>query len=133
MTAMISTFPSNASVMSDEHDGQSVVERPVAVLSSYVVSSNSRAGWADLWLGISVQAWAWPGCRSFQVLSDRNDDMYCAVISQWDSLEAYNSFVRDSRLGWAMQTMRQLSIPGECRFLDIANGVSARDTGHSGS
>ena len=132
MTATISPFRSNTSGMSDGHDRQSVAERPVAVLSSYVVSPNSRAGWANLWLGISEQASTWPGCRSFQILSDRNDDMYCAVMSEWDSLDDYNAFASDSRLGWVMQTMRQISIPGECRFLDVVNGEQGRDASRSG-
>ena len=124
MSATITPFRRGTSSGDDTPQVQRIVERPVAVLSSFIVSPNARTGWVNLWSGIATQASTWPGCRSFQVLSDRNDDMYCAVMSEWDNLEAYNSFSHDSRLGWVMQTMKQISIPGERRFLDLSAGAS---------
>jgi hypothetical protein len=41
------------------------------------------------------------------------------TVSEWDDLEAYNRFVRDSRVMWLSQAMARMCLPTETRFLDV--------------
>jgi heme-degrading monooxygenase HmoA len=100
---------------------------PVAVLSSFTVTPDARHGWEKLWASIATRASTWPGCRTFQILSDRNDPMYGVVFSEWDSLEAYNAFTHHSRGTWMAQALSNLAMPGECRFLNIAGNETDRE------
>jgi heme-degrading monooxygenase HmoA len=91
----------------------------VAVFSSYIVSPGDAESWIETWQGIAVTAATWPGCRSFRLVRDRNDDMFIAMFSGWDSMAAYRTFLHETATRWLHGTGAQKLMPGESRFLDV--------------
>jgi heme-degrading monooxygenase HmoA len=100
----------------------------IAVFSSFVVSPGEADAWARLWQGLARTASTWPGCRTFRLVRDRNDDMYVAIFSEWDSMDAYRSFIHESGAVWLQQSMGQAVMPGESRFLEVIPTESALRT-----
>jgi heme-degrading monooxygenase HmoA len=94
-------------------------EPTVAVFSSFLVSPGDAATWIRTWQTIARTAETWPGCRSFRPVRDRNDDMYVAVFSEWDDMDAYRSFVHETGDRWLQGAMGHNIMPGESRFLEV--------------
>lgn len=94
-------------------------ESAVVVFSSFLVSPDEAPIWIQNWHGLAATAETWPGCRSFRLVQDRNDDMYVATFSEWDNLEAYKSFVHATRERWQPRAMGHTIMAGESRFLEV--------------
>ncbi len=94
-------------------------EPPIVVFSSFLVSPAESAIWVTSWHGLATTAETWPGCRSFRLVRDRNDDMYVAVLSEWDNPDAYWSFVHATEDRWLHRSMGHTIMAGESRFLEV--------------
>ena len=92
---------------------------PIVVFSSFLVSPGESALWVTSWHGLATTAETWPGCRSFRLVRDRNDDMYVAVLSEWDNADAYWSFVHATEDRWPQGPMGHTIMAGESRFLEV--------------
>jgi heme-degrading monooxygenase HmoA len=92
---------------------------PIAIYTSYVVSPGDAGLWIGTWTQLARVAETWPGCRSFRILRDRNDAMFVAALSEWDSLEAYSSFQHGAHSMALEQAIGHVCIPSEARFLDV--------------
>jgi heme-degrading monooxygenase HmoA len=125
MTATITAFR-GSTTRPETIERESEAGTPVAILSSFTLSPTGRHSWENLWTSIACAARTWQGCRLFQILSDRNDPMYGVVFSEWDSLDAYTAFTHHAQTNWAMQAVRGVGMPGECRFLNIASEETDR-------
>jgi heme-degrading monooxygenase HmoA len=95
------------------------MESTVVVFSSFLVSPSEAPIWIHNWHGLAATAETWPGCRSFRLVRDRNDDMYMAALSEWDNLDAYRSFVHATGDRWGYGAMGHTIMAGESRFLEI--------------
>ena len=92
---------------------------PVAVYSTYIVSPGTTADWLEIWQSIALTAQTWPGCRSFRLVRDRNDEMYLAFMSEWDSIAAYRGFMAEAHRRWLSGPDARTIMPGDARYLDI--------------
>lgn len=92
---------------------------PFAVYTSFMVSPTDAGVWIENWSRLSQVAGTWPGCRSFRIVRDRNDPMFVAAISEWETMDAYTSFVHQTQTTALRESMRHVCIPSEARFLDI--------------
>jgi heme-degrading monooxygenase HmoA len=97
---------------------------PVAVHAAYTVSPGAADTWIELWKSVAAMASGYPGCRSFRLLRDRHDDMYCATFSEWDSIDAYTFFMHDSRSSWVSRALAQSCMPGEHRVLEAISVIA---------
>ncbi|HEX6506746.1 MAG TPA: antibiotic biosynthesis monooxygenase [Chloroflexota bacterium] len=102
---------------------------PIAVYSSFVVSPHEANVWIQTWKNVAHMAQTWPGCRSFRILRDRNDDMFMATISEWDDMAAYTKFIHETCNTWLQRSMGHMCMPSEARFLDVIPVESALHTG----
>ncbi len=91
----------------------------VVVFSSFLVSPGEASSWLPAWRMLAATAATWPGCRSFRPVRDRNDDMYVAVFSEWDDIEAYRAFMRETGDRWTQGAQGHTIMPGESRYLDV--------------
>jgi heme-degrading monooxygenase HmoA len=98
---------------------QTETSAPFAVYTSFVVSPTDVGVWIESWSRLAHVAETWPGCRSFRILRDRNDAMFVAAISEWETMDAYTSFAHETQSMALGQSMGHVCIPGEARFLDI--------------
>lgn len=90
---------------------------PVTVYNSFVVCAPNARVCLNAWKAVAEMARTLPGCRSFQVLQDRRDDMFVALISEWDDMEAYTRFVHATGELWLERSMGHMCVPTESRFL----------------
>jgi heme-degrading monooxygenase HmoA len=98
---------------------QTTASAPFAVYTSFVVSPTDAGVWIENWARLARVAETWPGCRSFRIMRDRNDAMFVAAISEWETMDAYTAFTHETQ-GMALgQAMRDVCVPSEARFLDI--------------
>lgn len=102
---------------------------PVAVFSSYVVSPAEADVWIASWARLAHAAATWPGCRSFRLARDRYDEMYVAVLSEWDSMEAYVDFTRETQAMVPQRGRSHVFVPAESRFLDVVSAESPLSAG----
>lgn len=98
------------------------VTSPIAVYSTFVVTPVYLEVWLETLKRAGRTASTWPGCRSFRIMRDRHDDMFTAVVSEWDDLEAYNRFVHETLGAWFWAGMGPVCTPGETRILEIVPG-----------
>jgi steroid delta-isomerase-like uncharacterized protein len=79
-------------------------------LSSFSVSPGHVDVWIETWQDLARIAVGWPGCRSFRLLKDDNDNLCVATLSEWDDVAFYHAFIRGSGAMWL-----QRAIGGTCR------------------
>jgi len=105
-------------------------EPSIAVFSSFLVSPGDADTWIRTWQKLASTAETWPGCRSFRLVRDRNDDMYVAVFSEWDDMEAYRSFMHETGDRWLQEAMGHNILPGESRYLEVISDDSPLQAAH---
>ena len=92
---------------------------PFAVCTSFMISPTDAGVWIETWSRLARVAETWPGCRSFRIVQDRNDAMFVAAISEWESMDAYTSFMHQTQSIALQESVGHVCIPSEARFLDI--------------
>lgn len=98
MSAVLAPEPKLApEFKADEHTAG---ERPITVLASFTVAPERCALWEGVWTDVARAALQAPGCRAFRLLTDRNDGAHRALVSTWDSAQAFNAFVRGMNWLW---------------------------------
>jgi heme-degrading monooxygenase HmoA len=107
---------------------QTATSAPIAVYTSFVVSPTDAGVWMENWSRLARVADTWPGCRSFRILRDRNDSMFVAAISEWETMDAYTSFMHETQSMALEQAMGHVCMPSEARFLDVIPAKAAAKT-----
>lgn len=79
----------------------------VTVIISFEIQPGGRALWWDSWCRVREAAKAEAACRSFRLLCDTHDDTQCVVVSEWDTVAAFDAFARDVGLIWVGRSMEQ--------------------------
>jgi heme-degrading monooxygenase HmoA len=127
---MESGYLSNEDQVTSYRGFTTAPEPPLAVFSSFLVSPGDATAWIRIWQKLASTAETWPGCRSFRLVRDRNDDMYIAVFSEWDDLEAYRSFMRETGDRWLQGAVGHTVLPAESRYLEVISDDSPMRVAH---
>jgi hypothetical protein len=73
---------------------------PIAVIESFLLPQWEPAGWAEARETIRECALKHSSCRASRLLQDERNSRRVLLISEWDSAEAFNQFVRESGVLW---------------------------------
>jgi Antibiotic biosynthesis monooxygenase len=73
---------------------------PITVIESFVLPEWEPAGWAGARETIRECALKHSSCRAFHILQDEPNSRHVLLISEWDSAETFNQFVRESGVLW---------------------------------
>src|SRR5262245_49042677 len=83
---------------------RSMADTPIAVLGRFTAQVGKARALRDL-LGVAREgARAFPACRSWTLMINRGNPRQFAVLSEWDSVTAYEARMRDA--GWVELTGR---------------------------
>jgi hypothetical protein len=72
-----------------------------------------------------------PACRAFSLASDRHDQSHCAVLSTWDSAEAFNEFAREANLTWMEREQAYSRSPGRFTYFEAIASEPGEDVGEA--
>jgi quinol monooxygenase YgiN len=108
--------------------GMSMTESaPVTVVASFRVSPQSRDQWWRVWTELSRMARRKAACRAFSLVSDRHDKSHCAVLSTWESAEAFNEFAREANLTWMEREQVYSQSPGRFTYFEAIPSEAGED------
>jgi heme-degrading monooxygenase HmoA len=77
---------------------------PIVVLTSFRLRPESTREWQAAWTRVQRHALSDPACHSFRLLRNPKDSGDYAALSEWNSAQDFNSFVRRSGLIWMDRT-----------------------------
>jgi quinol monooxygenase YgiN len=80
--------------------GSADVELPITVIESFSLPQYEPAGWAEALETIRGCALKHPACRDFRIFRTQPNSGHVLLISEWDSAEKFNQFVRESGVLW---------------------------------
>ena len=73
---------------------------PVVVTESFEIRPGSESSVDDICTAIRLSALRNPACLSLRVLHDRRDAGRVTILSEWQSAESFNTFIRNSGVLW---------------------------------
>jgi hypothetical protein len=91
---------------------------PMVVNLEYIVPAGEAGMWIENWKLVAQVAASWSGCRMFRLLLDRNDEWYFAVFSEWESMETYTRFVRETGIMWLQRALGHPCVSVQSRLLE---------------
>ena len=85
--------------------GEGTAALPVIVTESFVLHRAQVASFEDHCRSVRDAALHDPACTSFRVLNDRHHPDRIVLLSEWQSAESFNAFVRTGGLLWLERGM----------------------------
>lgn len=73
---------------------------PITVIESFLLPQWEPAGWAAARETIRECALKHSSCRAFRIFRNEPNSRHVLLISEWDSAETFNQFVRESGVLW---------------------------------
>ncbi len=78
---------------------------PITVIESFNVAPNAIEAWTELWEALAPFATESRGCHKFELLHDRRDPTRYSLLTEWEDMDSYNRFRRETRVLWTEQLM----------------------------
>lgn len=77
-----------------------VRQPPIVAIARFTLWPNRAQVWLGTWEALARVAQSIPACRRVRILADSTDEIHPAVLSEWDSREAFDLFWRGAGITW---------------------------------
>jgi quinol monooxygenase YgiN len=90
----------------------------ITVIASFLLFPHRWDAWSAAWTELGRIAAGLSSCHQFRLLRDPRDRTRCAVVSEWDSIAAFDRFVRETHLIWIERATAYARLPTEFTVLE---------------